>query len=111
MPSPDLTRPQLEEGVRSLYRDPVAATEASAHWCVDFAGLHYPPRAVVLRATQILGRPLPAALSEEAAVAVLRAAGVEVADCTDRDGAPCGGIAGLEPPADDRYGFGAPYEG
>jgi len=111
MPDLDLTRPQLEDGLRSLYRDPAARTDASAQWCAVFVGLHYPPRAAVLRAIRILGRPLPPVLSEEAAVAALRQADVEVADCTDRDGGPCGGIAGLEPTADDRYGFGAPYEG
>lgn len=105
-----LTTAQAADGVRSLYRDPVGPEQASARWCVVLAGLHYPPLASWLRALHLAGQPAPERPTEEDAVAWARDAGLQLTDCSSEDGRPCGGLAGIEPSAAERQGFGRPYD-
>ena len=101
MEIPDLTTSQVEEGVRSLYRDPVGASQRSIEYCVDFRGLHYAPVAALSRAARIAGlrfEPAPGiAAVERSAVVYLEERDFELVVCEEEGGACCGGAAGLEP--------------
>lgn len=110
MPRPQLRPSDIEEGIRSLYRDPVDRAQASLEVCLSFRDLHYPPLALLLRATNMLGLPPPHDADEASATALLRSLDFEIDPCTVNEGGCCGGVAGLEPRASDMAGFGRPYE-
>jgi hypothetical protein len=103
---PDLTTAQVEEGMRSLYRDPVAAAQRSIEYCLHFRGLHYAPvaalsRAALSRAARIAGlrfeRAPGIAAVERSAVVYLEEREFELVVCEEKGGECCGGAAGLEP--------------
>jgi hypothetical protein len=101
MEIPELSIRQLEEGIRSLYRDPVGASDRAIEYCLDFKGLHYPPAATVSRAAQLQGLkfvPAPGVGAIERSIVVyLRERDLDVVACAARNGVCCGGLAGLVP--------------
>jgi hypothetical protein len=97
VPALEFTQAETAEAIRSLYRDPVDATAAAGRECLEFQGLHYPPRAVAARANALRGALPTSGVDEPAAATALRAIGFAVALCEAAGGACCGGVAGVEP--------------